>query len=102
MFRVSICYPEPSDRFAFDQHYATVHVPIVRTVPGLASFTAGRCRPLDSGSASSFYMIAELGFDTAQTLAAAMKSSEMHSAGKDLDNFTAGVTMYTTEDIAFD
>lgn len=54
MFSVSICYPEPADTAAFDHHYAAVHVPIVRTVPGSASFTAARCRPLGPrGSARS-------------------------------------------------
>ncbi|WP_338889051.1 EthD family reductase [Rhodococcus sovatensis] len=41
MFRLSICYHEPADKSAFDLHYADVHVPIVRTIPGLLGLTAG-------------------------------------------------------------
>ncbi|HET7740284.1 MAG TPA: EthD family reductase, partial [Mycobacterium sp.] len=40
MHRVSVCYGEPADRSAFDEHYVNVHAPLVRKVPGLVSFTA--------------------------------------------------------------
>ncbi|WP_338889407.1 EthD family reductase [Rhodococcus sovatensis] len=99
MFSVSICYHEPADAAAFDQYYATVHAPIVRTVPGLASFTASRCRALGPGSSTPFYMVAQLSFGTADDLAAALRSSEMTSAGQDLKNFASEVTMYTAEDL---
>ena len=47
MHRVTVCYGKPSDPAAFDRHYATVHAPLVRLVPGLSGFSGGRCASLD-------------------------------------------------------
>ncbi len=35
MYRVTVCYGQPTDPAAFDSHYEQVHVPLVRQVPGL-------------------------------------------------------------------
>ncbi|WP_338889052.1 hypothetical protein [Rhodococcus sovatensis] len=46
-------------------------------------------------------MIATLDFETADERAAALVTREMADAGTDLKNFAAGITMYTTDNIAF-
>jgi uncharacterized protein (TIGR02118 family) len=47
MYRVTVCYGQPTDPAAFDRHYAEVHAPLVRAVPGLSGFTGARCGSLD-------------------------------------------------------
>lgn len=103
MHRVSVCYGEPADRSAFDEHYVNVHAPLVRKVPGLVSFTAGRCRSLDRTEAP-YYLVATLGFPSAESLNAGLMSPQMQAAGADLATFaTGGVTMYVVnEDLVVD
>ncbi|MBJ7352182.1 MAG: EthD family reductase, partial [Rhodococcus sp.] len=45
--RVAVCYGMPEDPAAFDRHYAEVHVPLARAVPGLVDFTWGTLDSLD-------------------------------------------------------
>lgn len=63
-------------------------------MPGLVSFTVGKCRSMDH-SAPAHYMVARLGFATADALKAGLSSPEMKAAGADVANFaTGGATMY--------
>lgn len=96
--RISICYGTPTDPAAFDDYYTCVHLPIASKVPGLTEFTWGRARSLDS-FAPPYYLVANLRFADATTLAAALQSPEMAAAGKDVRNFaTGGVTMFVVEE----
>lgn len=100
MFRVAVCYFEPTDPEAFDAYYTTVHVPLTLKVPGLVSLTTGKCRSLMPGKPAPYYMVATLTFNTADDMKAALKSPEMAAAGQDVANFaTNGATMYSTEEI---
>ena len=37
MYRVIVCYGQPTDTAAFDSYYAQTHAPLVRQVPGLSN-----------------------------------------------------------------
>ena len=100
MFRIAICYGQPKDTDAFDEHYTNVHVPLAAKVPGLSSFTTGKCSPMGRGDAP-YYMVANLGFETAEAMKTAMRSPEMAAAGADVPTFaTGGVTMYHYEEVS--
>ena len=97
MHRVTVCYGQPTDPAAFDEHYATVHAPLVRQVPGLSGFSAGRCRSLDR-SEPAYYYVAYLDFATDEDFRAGLSSPEMGKAGADVPTFaTGGVTMFTQQ-----
>jgi uncharacterized protein (TIGR02118 family) len=98
MFHVCVCYGQPADPAAFDEYYANTHAPLALKVPGLLSFTTGKCRPLGRGEAP-YYMVAQLGFETAESMNAALTSPEMASASSDVANFaTGGATLYSTQE----
>lgn len=100
MFRLSVCYGQPTDPEAFDDYYGQTHVPLTLKIPGLTGFTTGKPRSLKPGQDAPYYMVATLSFDSAEALKAALKSPEMASAGADVANFaTGGVTLYSTEEI---
>jgi uncharacterized protein (TIGR02118 family) len=100
MFRVSVCYGQPTDPAAFDEYYDSTHTPLTLKVPGLAGFMTGKCRSLMPGQDAPYYMVASLTFDTAEDLKAALKSPEMAAASADVRNFaTGGVTLYSTEEV---
>jgi uncharacterized protein (TIGR02118 family) len=98
MFRVAVCYGEPTDPAAFDEYYSKTHTPIALTIPGLARFTAGKCEA-PGGAPAPYYMVANLYFDTEADLKKALTSPEMAEAGKDVANFaTGGATIFTQEE----
>jgi uncharacterized protein (TIGR02118 family) len=97
MYRITVCYGQPSDPAAFDSHYAQVHVPLVRAVPGLAAFTAGPCAALGKGD-PAYYYVATLDFATEDDYRTALTSAEMGKTGKDVASFaTGGVTMFAQQ-----
>lgn len=99
MLRISICYGQPNDPDAFNRHYDTVHVPLARAVPGLASFVTGKCRSL-SRSEPPYYMVATLSFADADSMKAALRSPEMAACSADVATFaTGGVAMYSFEEV---
>ncbi|MEO8815081.1 MAG: EthD family reductase [Mycobacterium sp.] len=98
MHVVSVCYGQPTDPAAFDAYYTGTHAPLALKVPGLVSFTTGKCASLDR-SDPPHYMVARLGFATPASLKAGLTSPEMQAAGADVANFaTGGVTMYVYEE----
>ena len=98
MFRISVCYGQPDDEKAFDDHYANIHTPLVAKIPGLKAFTTGKSRSLMPDRAAPYYMVASLEFDTAAELKAALKSPEMSAASTDVAKFaTGGATLYSAE-----
>ena len=80
MHRITIQYGAPADPAAFDKHYQEVHVPLAGRIPGLRRYTVSRPRGL-GGPAP--YLVAELWFDDADALKAALRSPEMAAAGAD-------------------
>jgi uncharacterized protein (TIGR02118 family) len=97
MYRVTVCYGKPTDTAAFDSHYAQVHAPLVRQVPGLSGYTGGRCASLDR-SEPAYYYVAFLDFATEADYRTGLSSPEMGKAGADVATFaTGGVTMVTQQ-----
>jgi uncharacterized protein (TIGR02118 family) len=97
MHRVTVCYGTPTDPAAFDTHYATVHAPLVRQVPGLSGFGGGRCASLDR-SEPAYYYVAFLDFATEEDYRTGLRSAEMGKVAADVPGFaTGGVTMVTQQ-----
>jgi uncharacterized protein (TIGR02118 family) len=97
MYRITVCYGKPADPAAFDRHYAEVHIPLARQIPGLVAFTAGHCAALDQ-SEPAFYWVATLDFASEGDLRRALASAEMGKAVADVPNFATGsVTMFSQQ-----
>lgn len=95
MHRITIEYGAPADPAAFDQRYEDEHVPLVHVLPGLRRFLLSRPRGL--GGAAP-YLVAELWFDTADDLKAALKSPEMAAAAEHAQTLEVeATTMFTGE-----
>ena len=97
MYRVTVCYGQPTDPADFDSHYAQVHAPLVLQVPGLSGYSGGRCSSLDR-SEPAYYYVAFLDFATEADYSTGLGSPEMGKAGADVATFaTGGVTMFTQQ-----
>jgi uncharacterized protein (TIGR02118 family) len=90
MVKLVVSYGAPDDPAAFDAHYASTHVPLVQKIPNLRRFEAGKVLGTPDGSPAPFYYLAELWFDSAQELEAAMGSAEGQAAGADVATFASG------------
>ena len=98
MHRMTIQYAAPADAAGFDAHYRDVHVPLASKLPGLRRFALSNPRVLGPGDAP--YLVAELWFDDADAMKAALKSAEMADAATDAQEMVekfevAGMTMFT-------
>ena len=82
-------YGTPVDTEAFDAYYRDTHIPLALAQPGLLGLTFGRATSLDP-SRPAPYLVAELDFESEQTMRESLASPEGRAAGKDLANFATG------------
>jgi uncharacterized protein (TIGR02118 family) len=90
MVKLVVAYGTPEDPAAFDAYYASTHTPLVHAIPNLRRFEAGKILGTPDGAPAPFYFLAELSFDSAEALQAAMGSPEGQAAGADVPNFASG------------
>lgn len=94
MVKLVVAYGPPEDPAAFDEHYASTHAPLAQKIPNVRRFEAGKVLGTPDGTPAPFYFIAELSFDGAEELQAALSTSEGQAAAADVANFaTGGATM---------
>ena len=100
MPRLIALYNVPEDPDVFDAHYRDVHSTIVARYPNLRDVTL--TRPLGvAGRAAPFHLMAEMTFDSAADLDAALASEAGVESARDLRNFaSAGVTLFVAPDEA--
>lgn len=97
MMKLTVLYGQPTDTAAFDEHYASVHTPLAKKIPGVARFEAGKVATLDDSEAP-YYMMAQLWFDDMAAFGASMGSPEGAAAAADVETFASGgATMLITE-----
>lgn len=98
MVKLMVLYGKPDDEAAFDAHYSSTHVPLVDKIPNLKRFEHGKALGAADGGEAPYYYVAELCFDDAQALQAALASDEGAAAGGDVANFASGgVTMFVAQ-----
>ena len=74
MPKLIVLYPPPADVTTFERRYQAEHVPmVVEKIPGLKKFVAAQVLGTPSGKAP-YQRVAELYFDSMESLQAAMAS----------------------------
>jgi uncharacterized protein (TIGR02118 family) len=100
MPRLIALYSVPEDPEAFDAHYHDIHSPIVERYPNLRAVWLTRPQGV-AGRPSPFHLMAEMRFDTAVDLDAALMSEAGAESARDLRSFaSAGVTLFIAPDEA--
>jgi len=98
MPRLIALYNSPEDPESFDAHYRDVHSTIVARYPNLRDVTLSRPRGV-AGRQAPFHLMAEMSFDSAADLDAALASEAGVESARDLRNFAgAGVTLFVAPD----
>ena len=100
MPRLIALYSTPDDTDAFDTHYRDVHSAIVARYPNLRDVRLSKLVGV-GGRDAAYYLMAEMSFDTATDLDAALMSEAGAESAKDLRNFAgAGVALFVAPDEA--
>jgi uncharacterized protein (TIGR02118 family) len=90
MIKLVALFKRPADAEAFDQHFQSVHLPLVRNVPGLRTLEILRVRGAPIGE-SPYHVMAELSFDSKDAMDAAFATPAGRAVAKDLVSFAAKV-----------
>jgi uncharacterized protein (TIGR02118 family) len=96
MYKLIAMYRKPTDPAAFEKHYAEVHAPIVKSIPGLARLVLNRAVSPPWGGEAPLYLIAEMHFADEAAFKTAMASAENRAAGKDLRQFAGDIVTLAT------
>jgi uncharacterized protein (TIGR02118 family) len=99
MVKLTVLYGPPTDAAAFDAHYFDTHVRIVASIPGLVRNEVSKFAPQAAdGSASPYYLQADLYFDDDEGLKSGLASPEGQATSADVANFATGtVTLLFAE-----
>jgi uncharacterized protein (TIGR02118 family) len=91
-------YRTPDDPGRFDKDYFGTHVPIVNDTPGLVRTELARVTRMMVGE-PAYYVLAELYFDSVESMKAAFKSDPWRSSGDNLQSWGGMdlVTMFTAQ-----
>jgi len=90
MIKLIALYRKPADPAAFDEHYRNTHTPLVKKYPGLRKLEITRITGAPIGD-TKFHLMAEMYFDSKETMNAAMASQEGKAVARDLMSFAADV-----------
>jgi len=75
MPKLIVLYPPPADAAIFERRYRSEHAPMVlEKIPGLKKFVAAHVLGTPAGTAAPYQRVAELYFDSLESLQAAMAS----------------------------
>lgn len=98
--RLVILYGHPEDSAAFEEYYATTHIPYATEhMPGVRDARNARVVGTADGGRPPFYRISHLSYDDLAALREGIGSDEGRSTIADLANFaTGGATLLVVED----
>ena len=102
MAKVLVLYKKPKSAEAFDKHYASVHIPLAKKIPGLKKYDVSAGGVGTPAGSSEIHLVATLAFDTMDALKAGMGSAEGKAAAADLANFADGgvdLYLFDTKDV---
>lgn len=94
MVKLTVLYGHPSDPAQFERYYRETHTPIALQVKNMRRFEIAKVTGAPGGGKPPYYRLADLYFDDAEAMQAALVSKEGQAAADDLKNFaTGGVTL---------
>ncbi|MFP5020486.1 EthD family reductase [Pseudonocardia phyllosphaerae] len=98
--RLVILYGHPDDAAAFEDYYASTHIPYaVKHMPNVRDAQNSRVVELADGSRAPYYRVSQMSYDDLAALRAGIESEDGRSTIADLANFaTGGATLLVVED----
>ena len=74
MAKMTVIYKTPKDKDFFEKHYFDVHVPLAKQLPGLLRYEISDGAIISTTGHAQPYRIANLYFDTLETMMNAFRS----------------------------
>ena len=102
MAKVVVFYKNPKNAEAFDKHYASVHIPLAKKIPGLKKYDVSQGAVAAPTGPSGIHLVATLHFDSMDAIKAGLASPEGKAAAGDLANFADGgadLYFFDTKDV---
>jgi len=99
---VLVLYNAPTDPTHFEQYYEGTHVPLVKRIPGLQTYTLSSGPVAGGDDSAPYYFVATLAFEDMAALQRGMGSPEGAAAVADVPNFATGgvsIVMYETRTV---
>jgi uncharacterized protein (TIGR02118 family) len=94
MPKLIVLYPPPVDMTNFERRYSLEHAPMVlEKVPSLKQFVAARVLGTPTGAAAPYHRVAELYFDSTESLQAAMASGGQATVAHAVEISTGGAPL---------
>ncbi len=90
MIKATVLYGIPEDTEAFEQYYASTHLPLAATVEGVDRLELTKFAVLPDGSKPPYYRMAELYFSDQTAMEQSLGSAEGQAAVADIQNFATG------------
>lgn len=90
MAKLLVLYRKPNDTTAFNDYYFSTHVPIAKTIPGIAGYEVSDGHVGSPQGDSSYHLVATLTFESMDALQGAFASPEGQRTAADLENFADG------------
>jgi uncharacterized protein (TIGR02118 family) len=102
MAKVVVLYKNPKNAEAFDKHYASVHIPLAKKIPGLKKYDVSQGAVAAATGPSGIHLVATLHFNSMDAIKAGLASPEGKAAAGDLANFADGgadLYFFDTKDV---
>lgn len=90
MAKLVVLYKKPKNADAFDEYYASTHVPLANKIPGLKKYDISQGAVGSPAGPSGIHLVATLYFDSLDALKAGLASPQGQAAAGDLANFADG------------
>ena len=100
MIKLTVLYGHPTDTAAFEQYYASTHVPLALQMKGHERAELTKFMSAPDGVQAAYYRMAEFWFPSAEALQATMSSPEGQATAADLPNFATGGVTFSTGEVA--
>ena len=105
MVRLTVLYGQPIDPQAFDEYYASTHIPIARKMRGWSRWTIEKVVAAPGEPPPPYYLIVGLYAESAEEVRRILATPESLAASADVANFATGgsISLLTEEqETAFD
>jgi uncharacterized protein (TIGR02118 family) len=93
MVKMIALYKKPEDIEAFNAHYFGTHLELNGKTPGLLKTEVSKFFDMRGGE-TEYYLMAEMYFESMDTLKASFKTPESKAAGADVQSFAAGLVTF--------
>lgn len=90
MAKLVVLYKKPRNAEAFDKHYASVHIPLAKKIPGLTKYDISKGAVGTPAGPGGIHLVATLYFDSLDAVKAGLASPQGQAAAGDLANFADG------------